>query len=390
MTNSAFISYRRETSAFIARAVFQNLRAYRYDVFMDVESINSGQFETVILNQIKARPHFLLILTPGCLDRCGDTDDWLRREIEFALEQQRNIIPLTTMNFDFNSLNTIHAGRFAALTRFNAVNIPHDYFEEAMARLRLRFLQETAMSIGSTPTPSSDTQVVERILSLADNQRPVTEAQLSAQDYFERGIAYSGESDSGLSDKIAAYSKAIELNPTFAEAYFNRGLAYFATSKYELAIKDFTKTIELKPHEADAGILKAVIADIEGAISDCDAALKLSPNDAQAYLGRGIAKSLSAEFDSAIDDISQMLMLDKDLSDVLDKVLLRMKPIKEGVEMGDRWTGVAYLVRAMSRGFRNADAAIDDLQQAVEIQPLMGQILAQARVVRDQKRKTVR
>src|SRR5512135_3446982 len=101
MDNSVFISYRRNISAFIARAVFQDLRSNGIDAFMDVESIDSGQFDTVILNQIAARPYFLVILTPGTLDRCAEPGDWLLREMEHALELKRVIIPLVSPNFDF-------------------------------------------------------------------------------------------------------------------------------------------------------------------------------------------------------------------------------------------------------------------------------------------------
>ena len=62
---TVFISYRRSVASFIARAIFQDLRANGYDVFMDVESIDSGLFNRIILNQIEARAHFLIILTPG-------------------------------------------------------------------------------------------------------------------------------------------------------------------------------------------------------------------------------------------------------------------------------------------------------------------------------------
>src|SRR5215813_1147434 len=91
---TVFLSYRRHVSAFIARAVFQDLRQHGYDVFMDVESIDSGQFDTIILNQIAARAHFLVILTPGALDRCQEPDDWLRREIERAIALGRNVVPI--------------------------------------------------------------------------------------------------------------------------------------------------------------------------------------------------------------------------------------------------------------------------------------------------------
>ena len=63
MNNSVFISYRRSISGFVARAVFQDLRANGIDAFMDVESIDAGQFDTIILNQIAARPYFVSTIT---------------------------------------------------------------------------------------------------------------------------------------------------------------------------------------------------------------------------------------------------------------------------------------------------------------------------------------
>src|SRR5678816_2895082 len=92
--NTVFISYRRAVSSFIARAVFLDLRAHEYDVFMDVESIDAGHFETILMNQIAARAHFVLILTPGTLDRVNEPGDILRREIEQAMDLRRNIIPV--------------------------------------------------------------------------------------------------------------------------------------------------------------------------------------------------------------------------------------------------------------------------------------------------------
>ena len=52
---------------------------------MDVGSLGSGAFEPVILREIEARTHFLVLLEPGSLDRIGEPGDWLRREIAHAL-----------------------------------------------------------------------------------------------------------------------------------------------------------------------------------------------------------------------------------------------------------------------------------------------------------------
>lgn len=44
----------------------------------------------------------------------------------------------------------------------------------------------------------------------------------------------------------------IKLNPNDAQAYNNRGAAYYNQGKLELAIRDYNKTIKLDPDFADA------------------------------------------------------------------------------------------------------------------------------------------
>src|SRR5438270_3166100 len=142
MDSSVFISYRRDVSGYPARAVFQDHHYNGINAFLDIQSIDSGEFEGVILNQIAARPYFLVLLAPGSLERCDQPGDWLRREIESAMELKRIIIPLLTSSFDFNAsyAKPYLTGGLAKLSTFNAVNVPLDYFDEAMNRLRTRFL----------------------------------------------------------------------------------------------------------------------------------------------------------------------------------------------------------------------------------------------------------
>ena len=140
---TVFISYRR-TNIFTARAIYQNLTQHGYDVFFDYENIDSGDFSQQILQSIESRAHFLLILTPSALERCREPDDWVRREIEHAIKFKRNIVPLTLENFDFDEMSEylpIHIGE--TLGKYNALKVPTGYFEEAMKRLRERFLSKS-------------------------------------------------------------------------------------------------------------------------------------------------------------------------------------------------------------------------------------------------------
>src|SRR5262245_55174010 len=159
---TVFLSYRRNVSSFIARAVFQHLRQHGYDVFMDVESIDSGQFETIILTQIAARTHFLVILTQGTLEGCQEPHDWLRREIEYALDRGRNVVPILVNDFHFDANTDAYlTGRLHDLPSYNGLPLPQNFFDAAMERLRTRFLKLPAQG-DITPAPPQDAPVVQQ------------------------------------------------------------------------------------------------------------------------------------------------------------------------------------------------------------------------------------
>ena len=138
---TVFISYRR-TDVYTALAVYQDLTIKGYDVFFDYTSIPSGDFEQIILSNIRARAHFVLVLTPTALDRCNEPGDWLRREIETAMDEKRNIIPLFFKNFIFSTPSVADklTGKLANLNRYNGMNVHEDYFHAAMERLSGQFL----------------------------------------------------------------------------------------------------------------------------------------------------------------------------------------------------------------------------------------------------------
>jgi formylglycine-generating enzyme required for sulfatase activity len=122
--------------------VYQDLKNQGYDIFFDYRSISSGAFEQIIISNIKARAHFLLILTPTALDRINEPGDWLRREIETAIEEKRNIIPLLFKGFRFGTPYASEklTGKLGELGSYNGLNVHEDYFDEAMDRLRAQYL----------------------------------------------------------------------------------------------------------------------------------------------------------------------------------------------------------------------------------------------------------
>lgn len=96
-----FISYRRDGGESTAKMLHDKLENLGYSVFFDVESLRSGNFNTMLYSVIDECKDFLLVLSPGALDRCKNEDDWVRLEIEHALEQKLNIIPIMLRGFSF-------------------------------------------------------------------------------------------------------------------------------------------------------------------------------------------------------------------------------------------------------------------------------------------------
>ena len=85
---------------------------------------------------------------------------------------------------------------------------------------------------------------------------------------------------------IVEYDKAIRLNPKYALAYNNRGIAYRRLKQYRRAIEDYNTTLRLNPKFAKAyynrGISYLNLKQYRRAIQDYNEAIRLNPS---LYLG---------------------------------------------------------------------------------------------------------
>ena len=138
---------------------------------------------------------------------------------------------------------------------------------------------------------------------------------LSAADWFKKGYQYylNKEYDSA----IEAYTKAIVLDPNYADAYNIRGAAYGSKGQYDRAIEDFNKAIQLNPNAAVAYASRGAAYGSKGqydrAIEDFNKAIALDPKDALAYGIRGLAYYMKRQYDRAIEDYNKAIALDSNI-----------------------------------------------------------------------------
>jgi class 3 adenylate cyclase len=131
-----FVSYRREGGSGAARALQQGL-GHDCRVFLDVDRLRGGLFDATLLKTIEATPNFLVVLSPGSLDRCHLPDDWLRQEIRQALRTGRTIIPVALEGFAFPPAPSLPEDMRDVL-RHDAVEYSHRYFDAMLAKVRER------------------------------------------------------------------------------------------------------------------------------------------------------------------------------------------------------------------------------------------------------------
>lgn len=165
---TVFISYRRALSKHLARSIYQDLKINGWDVFLDVNTMDSGDFDRIILNQIGARAHFILLISPGSLERCANSGDWVLREIQEAVRLERNIVPIIDEGVDFDrEMGYLPSDLRGIVSKKNALPLSHFYFDAAVERLRTGFLKSPEY-IRITDTPPADRAEVRRRMAAAE------------------------------------------------------------------------------------------------------------------------------------------------------------------------------------------------------------------------------
>ena len=137
----------------------------------------------------------------------------------------------------------------------------------------------------------------------------------AAEQYYSSGLAKADKGD--FDGAIADYSKAIELNPRYPEAYAKRAsareaFAFKVKGNYNGVLDDYDKAIALGENTAELhnsrGYVRQLTGDLDGAIADFTNALELDGscvvccyNRATAFRNKGDLDSAMADFTKAID-----------------------------------------------------------------------------------------
>jgi tetratricopeptide (TPR) repeat protein len=119
-----------------------------------------------------------------------------------------------------------------------------------------------------------------------------------------------------LSGAVADFTEAIRYRPESDEGYYNRGLAYLTQENYQAALADFSRSIEIKPQAIaynNRGTVYRALNKTKEAIADYTKAVEAMPL-ADAYYNRGAAYEDLLDYKSALADYTRAIELNENFA----------------------------------------------------------------------------
>ena len=182
-----------------------------------------------------------------------------------------------------------------------------------------------------------DEGFINKAIIICNSLIKITTGNLAANAYNNRGVAFFLKND--FVSTINDYSKAIELNPKEVSYYLNRGNSYFHKSKFRLSINDYSIAIKLDPTEAIyyrlRGLAYLKIGIYDSCIADCDEAIKIKPQNTTAYINKGNALFNLKKYNQSIINYTKALEINPNIAEAYNNrggAYLKTKNYKKSLE----------------------------------------------------------
>ncbi len=185
---------------------------------------------------------------------------------------------------------------------------------------------------------SENTEIHEKVAGgeAPNNQEAKKEIKLpekmTAEEYYKYGLETIKKG--GFDEAIAAWEKALKLDPTLFDAYEKLGKAYYTQGRFDKAGQIYRNELELKPNDPmiyfSLGVIYRMNEQFEDAAKMQQKAVSLNPKFASAYNELGLTYCKQKKLDEAIDAHKKALELDPKLG------------------TAHNYLGVVYLLKGMS------------------------------------------
>jgi serine/threonine protein kinase len=189
-------------------------------------------------------------------------------------------------------------------------------------------------------------------------------------------------------DALQAFENAIQIDPTFADAYEGKTSALCTLGRYQEALTSVETALKLDPSYAasynDKGDILYEFKSYEDALGYYQRALQLEPDNLEAYLGRATTLSSLGRYEAALAAYDRAIYLDAKVASAYDGkawALRQLKQYPESLAFSEKALQLepnnALFHMGKGRGlFRLGDyeESLTAFDRAIQLSPIIAQI----------------
>ena len=131
------------------------------------------------------------------------------------------------------------------------------------------------------------------------------------QESFDKGLEKAKQKD--YAGAVEEFTKALQVNPEFVEAYYQRGLAYYDLGHIPQAVFDYDEVLKRDSYNIDVYYCRALarlaLKNLPGALKDVDKTIELNHYKAGAYNLRGVVERKLGNIEKAIANFKKAAQL---------------------------------------------------------------------------------
>ncbi len=207
----------------------------------------------------------------------------------------------------------------------------------------------------------------------------------TAVDYNYRGVTY--DKLDRYQEAIRDYTRSLELDPTFVIAYNNRGATYERLRDYDRSLEDYTSALQHDPTLAHAyynrGNVFSKLKRPQEAIQDYTRALSINSKIMRAYINRGSEYYVLGHYREALTDFTAAIQLEPTYAkayvnrgviyDSLGQFDKALRDYSRALELTPDDPAIYYNRGLTYYSVRRYREAIADFSKVIELNPGDGQ-----------------
>lgn len=190
---------------------------------------------------------------------------------------------------------------------------------------------------------------------------------IDAKTAFLRGNYYYNQGK--YNEALADYNRSLELRPDDPDTLCNQGTTYGELGRYDKALADYNRALELRPDNPDTlcnrGTIYYKLGMYNEALADYKRALELRPQDPTTLYNRGTTYAKLGRYEEALADYNRSLELRPDHQSTLYNIACLLSlwgKTDDALTYLEKAVGRDERYRQMAKMDKDFDGIRDDLR----------------------------